>query len=162
MSHDEVTIRETRDEDVEAIIDLLHDVAEERLFVGTQAPFDKAARAERFRAALGKLPALVAVEPGGRIAGEASLFEREGRVTLGMLLAASWRGRGLGKALLERMIAEARTAGIRAIELEVFPHNERARRLYERAGFRQTGFLHEVYARNHGEVWSSIVMRLDL
>ncbi len=156
------TIRATRDEDVEFVIDLLHDVAEERLYVGTQAPFDKAARVERFRAVLGKLPSLVAVAPDGRIVGEASLFEREGRATLGMFLAKAWRGRGLGRALLERAIAEARRAGIPAIELEVFPHNEAARRLYESAGFRQTRFLRDAYRRNHGEVWSSIVMTLDL
>jgi putative acetyltransferase len=160
--NDGVTIRQTRDEDVDALIDLLHDVAEERLYVGTQAPFDKAARAERFRSTLGKHPSLVAVAPDGRIVGEASLFSRDGRVTLGMFLGRAWRGRGLGRALLERTIAEARKAGIPAIELEVFPHNEAARRLYESAGFRQTRFLPNAYARAHGEVWSGIVMTLEL
>lgn len=45
------------------------------------------------------------------------------------------RGRGLGRALLERARAHAREAGVRRIDLRAARANARARALYERLGF---------------------------
>lgn len=55
--------------------------------------------------------------------------------TMGALPAA--RGTGAAPALLDDVIARAAAAGLRAVELEVFAQNERARRLYEGRGFRK-------------------------
>ena len=44
-------------------------------------------------------------------------------------------GRGIGKALLEAAGSWARTRGFRRLTLNVFAGNERARRMYEHAGF---------------------------
>jgi putative acetyltransferase len=49
------------------------------------------------------------------------------------------RGRGIGKALLARIEAEARNAGLRALRLETGIHQAPAIGLYERWGFRQCG-----------------------
>ncbi len=46
------------------------------------------------------------------------------------------RGRGLGARALEFAEAECRKLGVRRLCLEVERHNPGARRLYERAGFR--------------------------
>ena len=46
------------------------------------------------------------------------------------------RGRGIGRALLVRVIDEARALGCKAIDLEVEEAHRRAERLYEREGFR--------------------------
>ena len=48
------------------------------------------------------------------------------------------RGRGIGTALLDALIARARVLGLRAVSLSVEDGN-RARALYERAGFRVVG-----------------------
>ncbi len=48
------------------------------------------------------------------------------------------RGRGIGTALLERVIAQAASRGHRGISLSVEDRN-RARELYERAGFTTVG-----------------------
>jgi GNAT superfamily N-acetyltransferase len=48
---------------------------------------------------------------------------------------ASQRNTGLGAALIEHVIARARTRGIARIFLETERHNERGRRLYARHGF---------------------------
>ncbi|WP_431048988.1 GNAT family N-acetyltransferase [Roseateles sp. L2-2] len=55
--------------------------------------------------------------------------------TMGAVPAA--RGTGAAPALLDDFIARAAAAGLRAVELEVFAQNERARRLYEGRGFRR-------------------------
>ena len=48
-------------------------------------------------------------------------------------------GRGVGTALLDAALAETEARGYEAIELWTFEANERALRLYERAGFRPDG-----------------------
>lgn len=52
-----------------------------------------------------------------------------------MAVAPEARGQGLGKALLEAVLAEARTRGFHACRLEVHPDNLVARQLYQRSGF---------------------------
>lgn len=48
------------------------------------------------------------------------------------------QGRGYGRAALAALEAAARAAGGTALLLHTFGHNERARRLYESAGYRTT------------------------
>ena len=54
---------------------------------------------------------------------------------VGVYVAPDWRRSGLAPALLGRLIAEARMAGLRALTLSVTVGNEAARRLYRRLGF---------------------------
>ncbi|MCP1624958.1 GNAT family N-acetyltransferase [Pseudomonas nitroreducens] len=56
--------------------------------------------------------------------------------TLGVSVV--WRGKGVGAALLQRYIADARQEGYTRLTLSVRPDNP-ARRLYERAGFEPQG-----------------------
>lgn len=51
------------------------------------------------------------------------------------VVAPAFRGRGVARALLERLALEARARGCCKITLEVLENNVRARRIYERAGF---------------------------
>ena len=46
----------------------------------------------------------------------------------------------MGRALLEAAVDWARGAGIRKLELHVFPWNEPAIQLYERFGFEREGY----------------------
>jgi ribosomal protein S18 acetylase RimI-like enzyme len=58
---------------------------------------------------------------------------------LGMGLLPDYRGRGLGRALLERTLERARGGGLLRVELEVYAGNAAAIALYERCGFRHEG-----------------------
>jgi putative acetyltransferase len=49
------------------------------------------------------------------------------------------RGRGVARALMERIEAEARDAGLALLRLETGIHHHDALRFYERAGFRRRG-----------------------
>ncbi|MFT3723100.1 MAG: GNAT family protein [Hyphomonadaceae bacterium] len=67
-------------------------------------------------------------------AGERDVNRHAGR--FGMSVAKEWRGKGVGRALLEAAIAKTREwPGFCRIELEVFPHNKAAIALYESLGF---------------------------
>jgi RimJ/RimL family protein N-acetyltransferase len=64
-------------------------------------------------------------------------FRHSGR--LGMGIAAEFRGRGIGRRLVDATIRAARDAGLKRIELEVFSSNTNAIRLYEGCGFVHEG-----------------------
>ncbi len=49
----------------------------------------------------------------------------------------AFRGRGIGRLLVERTIAEATAAGYHTLRLDTLPAMERARALYEAIGFHQ-------------------------
>ena len=50
-----------------------------------------------------------------------------------------WRGKGVGRRLLERLIELAREIGYHKMVLSTFPFNESGVALYERLGFRRVG-----------------------
>lgn len=57
------------------------------------------------------------------------------RASLGITVLKEAWGRGIGTAIMERLIAHAREQGIEIIELNVRRDNLRAIRLYEKFGF---------------------------
>lgn len=80
--------------------------------------------------ALGKLgPPTLPFDPGTRRAIELRQ----------LYIAPELKGRGVGVALMEWLLAEARARDFEEIYLSVFIDNHRARRLYERYGFVEVG-----------------------
>lgn len=71
---------------------------------------------------------------------------------LGLMVAAGYRRRGIGRALLEQAVTWARAAGVRKLELHVFPWNEPAIALYESFGFVGEGLRLGHYLRDGAEV----------
>jgi phosphinothricin acetyltransferase len=65
-------------------------------------------------------------------------------------------GRGIGRALLEALIASSEDAGIWTLQSGVFPENTASLRLHERAGFRVVGVRERVGCR-HGR-WRDTVL----
>lgn len=59
--------------------------------------------------------------------------------TLGMGLHQDYRRQGLGTRLMRVALDKAIAKGIQRIELEVFAHNTRAIKLYEKFGFQHEG-----------------------
>lgn len=65
---------------------------------------------------------------------------RDGELLLdGIFVAPEARGRGVGAALIEAIVAEARHRGMVEVRLDVIDTNPRARSLYERLGFEACG-----------------------
>jgi len=61
------------------------------------------------------------------------------RGLLGMGLLREWRGRGVGRRLIERAIEASRTLPLARVELTVRAENESAIALYRRVGFEEEG-----------------------
>lgn len=66
------------------------------------------------------------------------------------------RGRGVGRALLDALIASTEAAGIWTIESGIFPENAASLALHQRAGFRAVG-VRERLGQHHG-VWRDVVL----
>lgn len=65
--------------------------------------------------------------------------ERHKAIVVGMYVAPEHAGRGIGRQLLEALLADARTQGLEQLVLTVTDGNAGAVHLYERAGFRSFG-----------------------
>ena len=80
---------------------------------------------------------------------------------LGLMVSASHRRRGIGRALLDEAVRWARAAGVRKLELHVFPHNAPAIALYEHYGFAREGYRRAHYRRGR-EYVDAILMALEV
>jgi len=79
-----------------------------------------------------------------------------GVVEHSIYVAGTARGRGIGRALLDALIASTEAAGIWTIQSAVFPENAASLSLHQRAGFRVVG-TRERIARHHGR-WRDTVL----
>ncbi|HEY5427375.1 MAG TPA: GNAT family N-acetyltransferase [Candidatus Tumulicola sp.] len=159
-----IEIRYARPRDVEQILDLFEEVADELLWIGPEPGFDRDRKRASFLDAIARpdeLPFWVACDGAG-LAGSASIFHHaEAGLAIGMLVRASYRRRGIGQALIERSFTWARDHGVGALSLHVFPHNLAARALYQKAGFREIDRFERDITRQTGDVWDTILMRKE-
>ena len=80
---------------------------------------------------------------------------------VGLMVALDARRQGVGTALLRAAVDWAREAGIRKLELHVFPWNEAGIALYEAFGFEREGYRKRHYRRG-GELVDAIMMAYDV
>jgi phosphinothricin acetyltransferase len=78
-----------------------------------------------------------------------------GVVEHSVYVAKSERGRGVGCALLEALIASTEAAGIWTIQTGIFPENTASFRLHERVGFEIVGRRKRIGKRNG--VWRDVI-----
>jgi len=76
---------------------------------------------------------------------------------VGLMVAAAARRQGIGTALLRAAVDWAREAGVRKLELHVFPWNEAAIALYDAFGFEREGYRKQHYRRG-GEFVDAVLM----
>ncbi|MDQ3162644.1 MAG: GNAT family N-acetyltransferase [Actinomycetota bacterium] len=164
-----VTIRPARADDAATLVELGSDVGrEEGSWLLTTDGWRSVADERRYLRALKRYShaAVYVAEDGERIVGRLSLARDNHPACqhvgdLGLMVAASHRRRGIGQTLLEQAVTWAREAGIRKLELHVFPWNEPAIRLYESFGFEREGLRRDHYRRD-GEFVDAILMAYRL
>ena len=77
------------------------------------------------------------------------------------MVAFDARRQGVGRALLQAAVDWAREAGVRKLELHVFPWNEAAMALYGAFGFEREGYRKRHYRRG-GEFVDAILMAYEI
>ena len=135
-------------------------VAGEGEWIGTELPLHPRWR-DRFLAALdAEESAWFIADEDGRVVGGVFVQSERGVAHLGMAIVEECRGVGLGRLLLDAAIVWAHDRDCHKVTLEVWPHNDRARELYARAGFADEGYLRRHYRRKSGALWDAVVMSL--
>jgi L-amino acid N-acyltransferase YncA len=115
---------------------------------------------ERWNASHHPAHRLVALS-AGEVAGWAALSPVSDRCVYGgvaeesVYVAEEARGRGVGRVLLEALIAGSEAAGIWTIQTGIFPENEVSVRLHQRVGFRLVGVRERV--GKHDGVWRDVL-----
>jgi ribosomal protein S18 acetylase RimI-like enzyme len=108
--------------------------------------------AERDRQVAGHLT----LRGGGQLPSHEHVLE-----IVGVAVAPQHQGHGVGRALVEAALVEARRREARKVSLRVLGPNGSARRLYERCGFRVEGVLHEEFLLD-GRYVDDVVMAVHL
>lgn len=163
-----VTIRRATPDDLDVLMELRAQVAAEGVWIGAELPLDEEGDRARFGAtieaqATGSSDVMFVAElDDGTVVGNLSMHQRVGIAELGMNVAGGHRGAGIGAALMAASVEWARGAGAHKVQLELWPWNERARRLYERFGFVEEGYRRRQYRRKDGSLWDSVLMGLVL
>lgn len=107
----------------------------------------------------GRLVAIVEGEVAGwfALSPYSSRAVYRGVVWESVYVAAAWRGRGIGRALLEAGLRAAEAAGCWTILAGVERENVASLTLHERAGFRQLGY-HERLGQDPSGRWRDVVI----
>ena len=140
----QVTTRLYQPADRQAFIDLNRDWIEEYFVVEDS---DREQLEELEVSILGKGGRIVIAELAGEVVGTGAILPPhhdpgDGRNWLEIVKMAArkdLRGKGIGRAVLDALIAEGRSMGADAIWLETNGDLKAAIRLYERSGFRHLG-----------------------
>ena len=103
----------------------------------------------------------VAVEEG-RVVGWVALTRYSDRgcyagvTDLSVYVDPAAQGRGVGRSLLEHLMADAEAAGIWTLQAGIFPENEASLALHRRCGFRVVGTRERIGALDG--VWRDVVL----
>lgn len=162
-------IENARPEDAAAILEYLKIIGGEtdNLNMGAEGMPITVEAEETFLRSLLDSPdgVMYAAKAEGEIIGIANVSRKKRRMSHRASLGISVRRcawhRGVGTALMEKLIAFSRNNGIEQLELEVRSDNDRAIRLYEKFGFTKAGTI-PAFIKINGEDFPSDYMVLRL
>jgi len=98
----------------------------------------------------------------GKVVGWAALspvltrYAYSGVAGVSVYVAASTRGRGIGRSLLQALVEESERAGIWTLQARIFPENVASVALHESCGFRTVGVRERLGKLNR--VWRDVVL----
>ena len=99
-------------------------------------------------------PLRVVAEVDERVVGWAALARTSQRWAYrgvgesSVYIASDARGKGIGRSLLEALIAKSERAGFWTLEASIFPENEASLKLHDRVGFRVVGVRKRIAKRD--------------
>jgi putative acetyltransferase len=140
-------VRPARPRDAASFLRLYRGVIAEERYIRTEklGTTERDAR-RRFRVRPNAVSANFVAVDGDTVIGSLAISREDQPVTrhvasLGMMVAPTWRRRGVGSALMREAIAWALHAGVEKLELSVYPDNAPAIALYRSFGFEEEGRL---------------------
>ena len=143
-----MTVRTARRDDAAAIARIYNQGIEDRIATLETELRTPEERRQWMAARAARHPVVVAMS-GGQVVGWGSLNSFNPRpaydhvVDLSVYVERGWRGRGVGRALLEHLLPLAKSLGYHKMVLATFPENEPGVALYRKMGFTPVGVYRE-------------------
>lgn len=143
-----LTLRPARVGDAEVICLIYNQGIEDRVAT-LETELRTPAERREWMAARGPRHPVIVAESDGAVVGWGSLNVFNPRpayqhvADFSVYVERAWRGRGVGRRLLERLVELARGIGYHKMVLSTFPTNTAGVRLYERLGFSRVGVYRE-------------------
>lgn len=140
-----VVIRRAIEADAESLIRNINEVGAEGDWILTESlAWDLRREREWIRGFDDSSSVLYVGEVDGRVVGQvdahiASYAKARHVSSLGIAITKSYRGLGIGRFLMERVLVWMKARGVEKAVLEVFSTNERAIALYQKLGFEVEG-----------------------
>ncbi len=143
-----ISIRPATPADAEAICTIYNQGIEDRvatLETELRTPEER----RQWMGARGPRHPVIVAEAGGRVVGWGSLNPFNPRraydhvADLSVYVERGWRGRGVGRRLLHRLVTLAREIGYHKMVLAALPFNQAGVALYQRLGFTRVGVYRE-------------------
>ncbi|HEX9261156.1 MAG TPA: GNAT family N-acetyltransferase [Candidatus Bathyarchaeia archaeon] len=160
-----VILRTPRWEDLDDLMELINSLVEEEAEILVTQKFTREAEAEWLHRALSRLEKdelffLVAEVEKKAVA--SSDFQIQGEDAehvgeIGIIVRNGYRNLGIGSEIMNTLLEQAATFGLRTVTVNVFATNKRAMHLYEKVGFVQTGRTPKKHFRQ-GKFIDEIIM----
>jgi phosphinothricin acetyltransferase len=144
----DVSVRRAKPDDAAAICTIYNQGIEDRVATLETEPRTPEERRQWMAARAPRHPVVVAVTDG-QVVGWGSLNSFNPRpaydpvVDLSVYVERGWRGRGVGRVLMQDLVTLGKTLGYHKIVLATFPYNEAGVTLYRKMGFTPVGVYHE-------------------
>lgn len=85
----------------------------------------------------------IVAEVEGRVVANSVVTRKSGPMShvgsLGIAIKAGYRNTGIGTEIMKTLIDESRKMGLKVLVLDVFASNRKARHVYEKVGFKESG-----------------------
>jgi L-amino acid N-acyltransferase YncA len=148
----EYTIRDALEADLPSVREIYNHYVLNSSITFDEKPQTLAALRKKFAQGLKlRMPYLVAESPSGQLLGVAWVFPWQGNtsnrrsVELSIYLGPAATGKGLGKALLERLLTDAKATGIREVIAVIADKGADASiQMHKKFGFKETGRMGRV------------------
>jgi phosphinothricin acetyltransferase len=144
----DVSVRPATPDDAAVICAIYNQGIEDRIVTLETLPRTPEERRQWMAARGPRHPVVVAITDG-QVVGWGSLNAFNPRpaydnvADLSVYVERAWRGRGVGKALLQHVLGLARQIGYHKMVLATFPYNDAGLALYRRMGFTPVGVYRE-------------------
>jgi len=166
-----VILRTPRWEDLDDLLDFYNSLVDEGVDI-TDLPTEKVTREEETSWLGRRLADIendriigIVAEVDERVVANSEVERKSGIMghvgKLGILIKAGFRDIGIGTEMMKALIAESRRMGLKVLVLDVFASNNRARHLYKKVGFEETGRIPKGIGRK-GEYIDLIRMTMTL
>jgi L-amino acid N-acyltransferase len=150
IAMDEIKIRDAREDDLEAILDIYNDVIINTTAVYSEKPHTLQMRSQWYHERVNNNFPVYVAEAGGKIAGFSSFGHFRAwpcyryTVEVSVYVDQSFRGKGISKILSLALIDRAKAMNIHAVIAGISADNEISIQLHQSLGFKEVANFKEV------------------